>query len=158
MEISADARWTGGRHDGRIAVVVSRFNDYITDGLLAGAVRRLESGGFPNDRIDVIRVPGALELPLAARTWIETRPDAEAVIALGCVIRGDTTHFDIVVNESCRQLADIGLDRGIPVLNGILACENMDQATARSGDDDRNKGVECATAALMMTGVLAGLE
>lgn len=142
----------------RIAIVCSRFNDLVTMRLLDGARRGLEKAGVSADDVTVAWVPGALELPLAAQAYAESGR-CDAVICLGCVIRGETTHYDIVANESARSVQRVQLDTGVPVLFGVLTTENLDQAMARSeeaGGD--NVGEECGLGAVEMVGLLRGLK
>jgi 6,7-dimethyl-8-ribityllumazine synthase len=134
---------------GRIGIVVSRFNDYITERLLEGAQHCLLEHGVAADNIDVAWVPGAWELPLAARLLIEKR-SCTAVIALGCVIRGDTPHFDYVCGAAASGLSTVSDRTGVPVAFGVLTTDTMDQALARAGGRAGNKGWEAALAVLEM--------
>jgi 6,7-dimethyl-8-ribityllumazine synthase len=133
----------------RVAIVVSRFNGAIGDGLLAGALRALTEGGVAERDVTIASVPGALETPLALQGLAQTG-DFDAMVALGAVIRGDTYHFEIVCNESARGVSEVALEFGIPVGNGILTCDTDDQALARM---DR-KGYEAAQAALEIANLL----
>ena len=134
-------------HGGRIGIAVSRFNDLITERLLAGARSCLIDHGAAEQDIDVAWVPGAWELPLAAQLLIEKRGCA-AVIALGCVIRGDTPHFDFVAGAAATGLANVGATTGVPVAFGVLTTDTMEQALARAGGKAGNKGWESALAVL----------
>jgi 6,7-dimethyl-8-ribityllumazine synthase len=134
--------------DARLAVVVSRWNDTITDGLLRGALATLERQGIADDNIRVLRVPGAFELPLAALKAVDAGVDG--VIALGCVIRGDTPHFDYVCSECTRGIGRVSLDARLPVGFGLLTCDTFEQARARAADDRDNKGEEAALTVLEM--------
>lgn len=134
-------------HGGRIGVAVSRFNDLITERLLAGARSCLIDHGAAEQDIDVAWVPGAWELPLAAQLLIEKRGCA-GVIALGCVIRGDTPHFDFVAGAAATGLANVGARTGVPVAFGVLTTDTMEQALARAGGKAGNKGWESALAVL----------
>jgi 6,7-dimethyl-8-ribityllumazine synthase len=138
----------------RFAIVISRFNSLITDRLLAGAHACLLEYGVPEDDIDVISVPGAWELPIAAQA--ATRRNYAAVIALGCVIRGDTPHFDYVAGAAARGLERVSLDSGLPVAFGVLTTEDTQQALSRAGGRDGNKGWDAALAALEMADLLDG--
>jgi 6,7-dimethyl-8-ribityllumazine synthase len=138
-----------GAPDARIGIVASRFNSAIVEALVQGALRALTAQGVSDDRVVLAWVPGAWELPTAAQILIDAG-EVDTVIALGCVIRGETAHFDVIVNESARGLMQIALAGGVPVTNGVLACETEAQALARAGDDNENKGYEAAVAALQM--------
>jgi len=141
----------------RIAIVVSRFNADITDRLLAGALACLEQHGGARDDVEVVHVPGAWELPpTAARIIGLNRHDA--IIALGCVIRGDTPHFDYVCTEASAGLGAVARSASIPVLFGVLTTDDHSQALARAGDGKDNKGYEAAFAALEMVDVYKALE
>ncbi len=141
---------------GRFAIVVSRYNESITGKLLSGAVETLLSQGVADDAIDVAWVPGAWEIPLLAQRFAESRKYA-AVLCLGAVIRGETTH-DVHINRQVSlSLGRISLETGIPVLFGVLTCNNLEQAIHRSGGNVGNKGVECAQAALEMASLLEQL-
>ena len=136
-----------------IGVVAARWNQGITDRLVQGAVGRLEALGV--DEITVVEVPGALELPIAARA-LATK-GCDAVVAIGTVIKGETDHYDIVVRESTSGIARVALEQGIPVANAILAVHDASLAVARSGPDDSNKGVEAADAAVTMVNAMRKL-
>jgi 6,7-dimethyl-8-ribityllumazine synthase len=141
----------------RIVIVVSRFNADITDRLLAGALACLEQHGGARDDVEVVHVPGAWELPpTAARIIGLNRHDA--IIALGCVIRGDTPHFDYVCTEASAGLGAVARSASIPVLFGVLTTDDHPQALARAGDGKDNKGYEAAFAALKMVDVYKALE
>jgi 6,7-dimethyl-8-ribityllumazine synthase len=133
----------------RVAIVISRFNEQVTSRLLAGALACLEHYGVPRDDVDVVSVPGAWELPLAARLVAE-RGEVGAVIALGCVIRGETSHFDFVAGPAADGLARVGDDLRVPVALGLLTTEDLPQALARAGGRLGNKGWDAAEAALEM--------
>jgi 6,7-dimethyl-8-ribityllumazine synthase len=142
------------RDAARIAVIGAQFNHGIVDRLIEGALAALEDHGVAPDSITLVRVPGAWELPQAARA-IAHGGRADAIVALGCVIRGETSHYDVIVNESARGLMQVACDSGIPVSNGVLACENEAQALARAGGAEGNKGAEAALAALEMASLCA---
>jgi 6,7-dimethyl-8-ribityllumazine synthase len=142
--------------DERVAIVVSRWNESITQRLLDGAVGTLTSRGIPDDHIDVAWVPGAWEIPLVAQRCADSRR-YRAVICLGAVIRGETTHDQHINRAVSTAISQLALDSGIPVLFGILTCETMEQAIHRAGGNVGNKGSECATAALSMIGLLKNL-
>jgi 6,7-dimethyl-8-ribityllumazine synthase len=141
---------------GRFAVVVSRYNSNITAKLLAGAIERLSAGGAPDASIDVAWVPGAWELPLIARRFARTGRHV-AVLCLGAVIRGETTHDQYISQQVSRSLGQIALDTGVPVLFGVLTCNTLEQAIHRAGGNQGNKGVECAEAALEMASLIEKL-
>lgn len=135
----------------RVLVVEARFYEAIADELLAGAKAVLEAAGT---RVDVITVPGALEIPQMIAIALELAEEAddpyEAAVALGCVIRGETKHFDIVAGESARALMDLSISLGLPLGNGILTVENEEQAKVRADAADQNKGGGAAEAALVV--------
>ncbi len=137
----------------RVAVVASRFNETVTRTLVEGALDALVRHGTAFDDIDVFWVPGAWELPAAVRQAMRTE-QYDAVVALGAVIRGDTPHFDYVAGEASRGLADASRDSEIPVGFGLLTCDTMEQAVARSGGEHGNKGWDAAVAALEMADLL----
>ena len=142
---------------GRFSIVVARYNETITSRLLSGAVDTLIAHGIGHEAIDVAWVPGAFEIPLvAARQAASGRYGA--VICLGAVIRGETTHDQHINRAVSGELARMGVDSGIPVLFGILTCDNLEQAIHRSGGNVGNKGAECATAALEMVDLLRRLN
>jgi len=142
--------------DNRLAIVVSRWNESITQKLLDGAVTTLTSRGIPDDSIDVAWVPGAWEIPLAAQRLADSH-HYRAVICLGAVIRGETTHDQHINRAVSTAISQLALDVGIPVLFGVLTCETMEQAIHRAGGNVGNKGSECAAAALEMIGLLRSL-
>jgi 6,7-dimethyl-8-ribityllumazine synthase len=136
-------------HGRRFGLVVSRFNESITQRLVEGALDALVRHGVAFDDVDVIWVPGAWELPLAARRAAATER-YDALVALGAVIRGDTPHFDYVAGEASRGLANASADFDVPIGFGVLTCDNMAQAEARAGGEHGNKGWDAAIAALEM--------
>ncbi len=133
----------------RVAIVTSRFNEQVTSRLLAGALACLEHYGIERDDVDLVSVPGAWELPLAARLVAE-RGGCAAVIALGCVIRGETSHFDFVAGPAADGLARVSDTTRVPVALGLLTTEDLPQAMARAGGRLGNKGWDAAEAALEM--------
>lgn len=141
----------------RIAVVTARFNDFITERLQAGALDCLKRHGMAEDAIDTVAVPGAFELPLTALTLAETGR-YHAVICLGAVIRGDTTHYDYVCNEAAKGIAAAGLKTGIPVIFGVVTTENTEQAISRAGGKSGNKGWDAAMTALEMANLLPHIK
>lgn len=141
----------------RIAVVTARFNDFITERLQAGALDGLKRHGVADEAIDTVAVPGAFELPLAALTLAETGR-YHAVICLGAVIRGDTTHYDYVCNEAAKGIAAAGLKTGIPVIFGVVTTENTEQAISRAGGKSGNKGWDAALTALEMADLMPQIK
>lgn len=141
----------------RVAVVASRFNETITRALVDGALDALVRHEVAFDDIDIIWVPGAWELPLAARHAMAS-DRYEAVVALGAVIRGDTPHFDYVAGEASRGLADASRDSEIPLGFGLLTCDTMEQALARCGGEHGNKGWDAALAALEMADLMSQMD
>ena len=137
----------------RVAIVQSRFNPEIGEGLLRGALRALKEANVGDERITVVTVPGALEAPLALQRLAQSG-DFEALVALGAVIRGETYHFEIVANESAAGLASVQLEFGIPIGNGILTCDTDAQAAARMDA----KGFEAAMAALELANLLDAID
>jgi 6,7-dimethyl-8-ribityllumazine synthase len=140
----------------RFAVVVSRYNESITSKLLSGALETLAAGGVKDENIDVAWVPGAFELPLAASRLAESGKYA-AVICLGAVIRGETTHDQHINRAVSHFLMEISVRTGVPMPFGVLTCETLEQAIHRAGGNKGNKGAEAARAALEMAGLLAQL-
>lgn len=141
----------------RIALLVARFNDDITGALLTGARAALKDHGIAEDAIDVIRVPGAWELPQAAARVVDARGH-DAVVALGCVIRGETPHFDFISEEATRGLGAVARSASIPVTFGVLTTEDLEQARERADPERLDKGGEAAAAALEMMGVFRRIQ
>lgn len=137
----------------RVAIVASRFNPEVVDALLAGAEECFRSHGVEPRDLEVVRVPGAWEIPLALDRLAATGA-YDALVALGAVIRGETPHFDFVAGECSRRSSEVALRRGIPVGFGLLTCDDAEQARARAGGDRGNKGWEAALAALEMVAVV----
>ncbi|HOY39866.1 MAG: 6,7-dimethyl-8-ribityllumazine synthase [Bacteroidales bacterium] len=133
----------------QIGIVVSKWNSEITDKLLAGAIQTLTEKGISEDCIKVEFVPGSFEIPLAAQWLIETY-GCDSVICLGCVIQGETRHFDFICNSVANGIMDLNLKFGIPVIFGVLTTNNMHQAIDRSGGKYGNKGIEAASTAISM--------
>ncbi len=142
--------------DLHVAIVVSRFNADIGQRLLDGAIEELSTHGIKHDRIAIVLVPGAWELPLACRRLAEAGGH-HAVIALGCVIRGETPHFEYVCAEAARGITDASKDTGVPVAFGLVTTDDHDQALARAGGAHGNKGAEAAAAAIEMAGLMRTL-
>ncbi|MDK3844577.1 6,7-dimethyl-8-ribityllumazine synthase [Staphylococcus pseudintermedius] len=137
----------------KIGVVVSRFNDLITGRLLDGAQDALKRHQVAEDSIDVAYVPGAFELPIVAKKMAQTGK-YDAVVTLGCVIRGATSHYDYVCNEAAKGIAKASDDTGVPVIFGVLTTENIEQAIERAGTKAGNKGAESAVGAIEMANLL----
>jgi 6,7-dimethyl-8-ribityllumazine synthase len=145
-----------GDAGGRFAIVVSRYNQHITGKLLTGAVETLCAAGVADDAIDVAWVPGAWEIPLAAQ-WMARSGKYAAVLCLGAVIKGETTHDEHINRQVSQSLGRIALDSALPVLFGVLTCNTLEQAIHRSGGNSGNKGAECAEAALEMVRLMGKL-
>ncbi len=141
---------------GRFAIVSARFNGFVVESLLAGAVDTLKRSGVEESAITVVKTPGAFEIPVVVQGLAQTG-NYNAIIALGAVIRGATPHFDIVANESAKGLSAIALDHGIPVINGILTTDSIEQAIERAGTKAGNKGSEAAAAAIEMVNLMSQL-
>ena len=140
----------------RFAIIASRWNPRITDALVAGARRAFADNGVDAGAVDVVRVPGAWELPLAAARLAASNKHV-AIVALGCVVRGDTRHYEHVADRCAEGLMRVSLDHRIPVLNGVLAAERFADAEARAGGTHGNKGEEAALAAIEMHNLLEKL-
>lgn len=141
---------------GRYAIVAARFNELVTEKLVDGARGCLLRHGVPEDHVDVIRVPGAYELPAAAAACVR-RGGYEGIVAVGCVIRGETPHFDYVAGESARGLQELALREVVALGFGVLTTDTREQALARAGGDRGNKGWEAALTALEMAALFRTL-
>ncbi len=133
----------------KFAIIVSRFNDFIGSKLLDGAVDALTRHGASEQNIEVIKVPGAYEIPLAAKK-VASKKKHDAVICLGAIIRGATPHFDYVAAEASKGIAQASLDTGIPIAFGVLTTDTIEQAVERAGSKSGNKGWDCAMVAIEM--------
>jgi 6,7-dimethyl-8-ribityllumazine synthase len=133
----------------RFGVAVSRFNSFITERLLAAALDALERAGAAGEDVDLVRVPGSFELPLASKKMAETQK-YDALIAIGCIIRGETAHYDYVCSETARGLQLAQMDTGVPVIFCVLTCDTLEQAIDRAGLKGGNKGFEAGLAAMEM--------
>jgi 6,7-dimethyl-8-ribityllumazine synthase len=133
----------------RFGIVVSRFNNFITERLLAGALEALAHGGSKPDQTDVVRVPGSFEIPLAAKKMAQSGYDA--IIAVGCVLRGETSHYDYVCSEVARGVQLAQMDTGVPIIFCVLTCDTLEQAIDRAGLKGGNKGYDAGLAALEMS-------
>lgn len=137
----------------KFGIVVARFNAFIAERLLEGALDSLIRSGVNDDDIEVARVPGAYEIPLVAQKMVKSGR-FDAVICLGAIIRGATPHFDFVANEAAKGIAQVSMDSGVPVMFGVLTTDNIEQAIERAGTKAGNKGSDCAVAALEMINLL----
>lgn len=141
----------------RFALVVSRFNDFITSKLLAGAIDALERHGCEAKNITVVRVPGSFELPLTAKKCAQSA-QYEAVICLGCVIRGQTPHFEFIAAETAKGIAQVGLETGIPITFGVITADTLEQAIERAGSKSGNKGADAAVTAIELLNLYRQIE
>ena len=141
----------------RIGIVAARFNEFITSKLLGGAVDCLKRHGISEEDMEVAWVPGAFEIPLIASKMAGSGK-YDAVICLGAVIRGSTTHYDYVCSEVSKGIAQVSLSSGIPVMFGVLTTENIEQAIERAGTKAGNKGFDCAAGAIEMVNLIRGIQ
>jgi 6,7-dimethyl-8-ribityllumazine synthase len=138
------------RADGlRFAIVVSRFNQFITDRLLSGALDALSRAGAASEQVDVVRVPGSFEIPIAAKKLAESGKYG-AVICIGCILRGETSHYDYVCSEAARGIQLAQMDTGVPMAFCVLTCDTLEQAIDRAGSKGGNKGFDAGLAAVEM--------
>ncbi len=137
----------------KFCIVISRFNDFIGSKLLDGAIDTFHRSGVDDNNIDVIKVPGAFEIPLAASVAAKSKKYS-AIVALGAVIKGSTSHYDYVCAELSKGIASVSMNTDVPVLFGVLTTDNLEQAIERSGTKAGNKGSECAKAAIETVNVL----
>jgi len=140
----------------RFALVVARFNDFITSRLLTGAVDTLQRHGCPDAQMTVVRVPGSYELPLAARKLADTGR-YDAIICLGCIVRGQTPHFEYIAAECAKGVAQVALESGTPVTFGVITADTLEQAVERAGAKAGNKGSDAAMAAIELASLYAQL-
>ena len=154
MARTIEGTLVGGDH--RFAIVAARFNELFVDRLVHGAVDGLTRHGVPDDAIDVVRVPGSLEIPIAAQR-LAAKGSYSAIICLGVVIRGATVHFEHVADGAAGGIASVALTHDIPVINGLIAAETLEQAMERSGTKMGNKGFDAALAAIEMANLLQQL-
>jgi 6,7-dimethyl-8-ribityllumazine synthase len=143
--------------DLRFAILAARFNDFVVEPLIRGALDALRRHGVAEKQIDIVRVPGAFDIPLVARK-LALSQRYEALIALGCVIRGQTPHFDYVAGECAGGIARIALESGVPIAFGVLTTDNAEQAVDRAGGKAGNKGADAALVALEMANLLRRLD
>jgi 6,7-dimethyl-8-ribityllumazine synthase len=141
----------------RFGIVVSRWNSFITERMLEGALDALKRHGASEEQIDIARVPGTWEIPVAAQKMV-TSGRYDAVIGIGCLIRGSTPHFDYLAGEVTKGLAHISLAAGLPVTYGVITVENIEQAIERAGTKAGNKGAEAAVAAIEMANLMKQFE
>lgn len=138
----------------RFAIVVSRFNEFITSKLLSGAIDVLTRHGCDENNITSVHVPGSFELPFVAQK-LAASGSYDAVICLGCVIRGQTAHFEYVAGEAARGIARVGLETGVPTTFGVITAETLEQAVERAGSKAGNKGVDAAMSAIELVNLMA---
>ena len=143
--------------DARIALLVSRFNSFVVESLLEGAIDTLKRHGAEESEIAIVRVPGAFEMPLVLEK-IAAKGDYDAIVALGAVIRGGTPHFDYVAGECVKGMAQVSLKHGVPIAFGVLTVDTIEQAIERAGTKAGNKGAEAALSAIEMVNVLRQLD
>lgn len=158
MSEGVEIRGDLGARSGRFGIVVSRFNGLVGDQLLAGALDALRNHGVGRDCIDVVRVPGAFEIPVTLKVLAEAAR-YDALIALGAVIRGETAHFDYVAGECARGIREVSVGYGLPVAFGVLTVDSLEQALLRAGaDNGANKGAEAALVAIEMADLFKKLR
>jgi 6,7-dimethyl-8-ribityllumazine synthase len=150
-----EGNFVGGK--GNFAIVVGRWNSFVVEHLLEGAVDALRRHGVDDKRITIVRAPGAFEIPLVCKK-VAAKGDADAIIALGAVIRGGTPHFEYVAGECTKGLAMVSMEYGVPVSFGVLTVDTIEQAVERSGTKAGNKGEEAAMSALEMVSLLGQLD
>jgi 6,7-dimethyl-8-ribityllumazine synthase len=143
--------------DLRFAIIAARFNDFVVEPLIRGALDALRRHGVLDKQIDIVRVPGAFDIPIVARK-LALAHRHEALIALGCVIRGQTPHFDYVAGECAGGIARVALESGVPIAFGVLTTDNAEQAVDRAGGKAGNKGADAALVALEMANLLRRLD
>lgn len=134
----------------KIGIIVSKWNESVTNALKEGAVQTLLESGVPQNNLFVYDVPGSFELPSAAAMLLDANDEINAVICLGCIIQGETRHFEFIAQATANGIAKVGIEYGVPVLFGVLTCDTAEQAEARSGGIHGNKGVEAAASCLQM--------
>jgi len=141
----------------RFAIIVGRFNSFISERLLAGALDALKRSGCPDENIEIVRVPGSWEMPVVVRELAKIKRH-DAIIAIGAVIRGDTPHFDYVAGEMARGLAEVARESGVPVALGVLTTNTVEQAVDRAGAKSGNKGFDAAMTAIEMANLMRRLR
>lgn len=155
MKVLEGKLYTGGSI--KVAIVVARFNEFITSKLLGGAIDSLKRHGVEDEDITVAWVPGAFEIPILCDKLASSK-EYDAVIALGAIIRGSTSHYDLVCNEAAKGIAQVQMKTGVPVLFGVITTENIEQAIERAGSKAGNKGSECGEAAIEMVNLIRQIE
>ncbi|MFC1838841.1 6,7-dimethyl-8-ribityllumazine synthase [Thermodesulfobacteriota bacterium] len=140
----------------KFAIIVSRFNDFISSKLVEGAMDALKRHGASDDNVTLVKVPGAFEIPIAAKR-LAAKGDFDAIICLGAVIRGATPHFDYVASEVAKGIAVVSLDSNVPITFGVLTTDNLEQAIERAGSKAGNKGWDAAMAAMEMASLFGSL-
>jgi 6,7-dimethyl-8-ribityllumazine synthase len=143
--------------DIRVAIVAARFNSVVVERLVEGAIDALVRHGASDKSLELVRVPGAFEMPLAVKKLAQSRR-YDAIVAVGAVIKGDTAHFDFVAGECTSGIARVGLETGVPIGFGVLTCDSLEQALDRAGGKAGNKGADAAMAVLEMVNLLKRLE
>jgi 6,7-dimethyl-8-ribityllumazine synthase len=133
----------------RFGIVVSKFNEFITDRLLAGALKAFSEAGVSKNQLEIVEVPGSFELPIAAKKMAATH-EFDALVSIGCVLRGETSHYDYVCSETARGIQLAQLDTGVPIGFCVLTCDTKEQALARAGEKDSNKGYAAGAGAIAM--------
>ena len=141
----------------KFCIILSRFNDFIGSKLLSGAIDELIRHGVSDENIDVVKVPGAFEIPIAAQKFAKSGR-YNAIITLGAVIKGSTSHYDYVCAEVSKGVAQVSLQTGIPVIFGVLTTDNIEQAIERAGTKAGNKGYDCALSAIEMVNLIREIE
>lgn len=148
---------TLGPNQGRYVLVVARWNSFVVEHLLEGAIDALRRHGIADEQMHIIRVPGAFEIPVVCQK-VAGRDDCDAIIALGAVIRGGTPHFEYVAGECTKGLAQVQMDSGKPIAFGVLTVDSIEQAVERAGTKAGNKGAEAALSALEMVSLVSALD
>lgn len=152
-----EGNYVATNKDIKIGIVAARFNEFITSKLLGGAIDALRRHDVPEENIDTAWVPGAFEIPLIASKMAKSKK-YDAIICLGAVIRGTTTHYDYVCSEVSKGVASVSLENDIPVMFGVITTENIEQAIERAGTKAGNKGFDCATGAIEMVNLIRSME
>ena len=141
----------------KFAVIVSRFNSFVTERLLTGALDAIARSGGDTGSLDIVRVPGSWELPVVARE-LALRKQHDGIICLSALIRGETPHYDYIANEAAKGLGQVALETGVPVAFGVLTCDNLEQAIDRAGAKSGNKGFDAAMSAIEMANLMRRLR
>ena len=152
-----EGNYVATNKDIKIGIVAARFNEFITSKLLGGAIDALRRHDVPEENIDTAWVPGAFEIPLISSKMAKSKK-YDAIICLGAVIRGTTTHYDYVCSEVSKGVASVSLENDIPVMFGVITTENIEQAIERAGTKAGNKGFDCATGAIEMVNLIRSME